>query len=120
MKRLILILTACALILFEGSIASATIKANEAGQHIGEVQTICGVVASAHYARSSRGQPTFLNLDRPYPNQIFTILIWGSNRPLFKEAPEKYLLGKTICVTGTIRSYRGRPEIIVNNPEQIK
>ena len=42
--------------------------------------TVCGIVASAHYAASSKGQPTFVNLDKPYPNQIFTVLIWGSDR----------------------------------------
>jgi DNA/RNA endonuclease YhcR with UshA esterase domain len=103
-----------------GSIAAAAIKPEEARQHIGEQQTVCGTVASTHYARSSRGQPTFLNLDRPYPNQIFTILIWGGNRPKFKNAPEEHYAGKRICVTGVITSYRRTPEIIVNNPAQIE
>ena len=40
-------------------------------------------VASAHYAERSKGQPTFINLDKPYPNAPFTVLIWGSDRGKF-------------------------------------
>ena len=119
MKRALSVLL-FAVIVFSVSIASGVIKPEEAQQHIGENQTVCGIVASTHYAKSSRGQPSFLNLDQPYPNQIFTILIWGENRPKFKEAPEKYFKGKRICVTGVIEIYRGTPEIIVNDPSQIK
>jgi len=28
--------------------------------------------------------------------------------------------GKTICVTRKIKSYKGKPEIIINDPAQIK
>lgn len=109
-----------AVIFCAGSITSWAITPEKAQQHLGENQTICGTVASAHYARNSKGQPTFLNLDKPYPNQIFTIMIWGNKRSLFSGVPEKYYSGKRICVTGTIKSYRGTPEIIVNDPSQIK
>jgi hypothetical protein len=60
--------------------SSAQVKkltAVEAKDHIGEQATVCGKVASTRYAATSRGKPTFLNLDKPYPSQVFTILIWG-------------------------------------------
>ncbi len=38
----------------------------EAASHVGERATVCGLVASATYADCSRGQPTFLNLDKPF------------------------------------------------------
>ena len=90
----------------------------EANKHIGEKATVCGVVASATYARSTRGQPTFINLDRAYPNQVFTVLIWGDHRSRFPYAPET-LRGQRICATGTIQSYRGVAEIIASDPFQI-
>lgn len=117
-KTLSLLLIAA--IVVTGTIITWAITPEEAQQHIGKNQTVCGIVASAHYAARSKGQPTFLNLDRPYPSQIFTVLIWGDKRSLFDGAPEKYYSGKRICVTGTIKSYRGAPEIIVNSPGQIK
>lgn len=59
------------------------IAAAEAKDHIGDRATVCGKVASSHYAKSSKGEPTFLNLDEPYSKEIFTILIWGSDRKKF-------------------------------------
>ena len=73
---------------------------------------MCGPVASAKYATETRRQPTFLNLDRAYPNHVFTALIWGSDRSAFPYAPEG-LQGKRICVTGVIELYKGKAEIIV-------
>ncbi len=98
--------------------AGAKLTAAEARNHVGENATVCGVVASTHYAATTRGGPTFLNIDKPYPNQIFTVLIWGSNRPKFG-APEDKYRDRNICVTGKITMYRGAPEIIAYGPEQI-
>jgi endonuclease/exonuclease/phosphatase family metal-dependent hydrolase len=101
-----------------GAASPATIPAGEAVRHVGETATVCGVVASARYARSTRGRPTFLNLDRAYPDQIFTVVIWGGERAAF-EAPERKYAGTRICVTGRITSYHGRAEIVATRPEQI-
>ncbi len=100
------------------ALAANTIAAQDAAAHIGETATVCGTVVSANYAVKSKGQPTFLNLDRPYPNQVFTIMIWGSDRAKFGE-PENTLLGKKVCANGQIRAYRGKPEIIATNPSQV-
>jgi len=99
--------------------AQITISAEQASQHIGETATVCGRVVDARYASSSRGRPTFLNLDRPYRDQIFTVVIWGEDRDKFGKPEEKYK-DKYICVTGEIISYRNIPEIIARDPSQIK
>ena len=91
----------------------------EARSHVGSRRTVCGTVASATYASGSRGQPTFLNLDRAYPNQIFTALIWGQNRSEFGSPPESIYRGQDICVVGLIEWYDGEPEIVVTGPSQI-
>lgn len=51
------------------------ITPEEAYKYIGETKTVCGTVASATYAVRSRGKPTFLNLNKPYPNLVFTLVI---------------------------------------------
>ena len=94
------------------------ITAAEAKDHVGETRTVCGQVASTHYAVRTKGQPTFLNLDEPYPRQIFTILIWGSDRAKFGTPETKYENAR-VCVTGKITSFRGKPEIIASEPKQI-
>jgi hypothetical protein len=99
--------------------AQKPLTAAEAKEHIGQTATVCGDVASTHYAARSRGNPTFINLDKPYPNQIFTVLIWGSDRPKFGD-PEETYRSKHICVTGKISDYKGAPEIVAYAPSQIK
>jgi DNA/RNA endonuclease YhcR with UshA esterase domain len=98
--------------------AQKKMSAAEARDHVGETATVCGNVVSTRYASSTKGQPTFLNLDKPYPNQIFTIVIWGNNRSKFGR-PEVEYNGKRICVTGKITEYRGVPEVIADAPAQI-
>ena|ERR1700730_10163621 len=95
------------------------LSTTEAKDHVGEIATVCGDVASTHYAPSTKGQPTFLNLDKPYPNPVFTILIWGSNRSKFG-TPENDYKGKHVCATGKITEYRGAPEIVAESPGQLK
>lgn len=97
-----------------------TISSDKAKNYIGETKTVQGLVVSTRYAAGSRGRPTFLNLDKPYPKQIFTIVIWGSDRSKFDEPPEIYFDGKRVLVTGKIAEYRGSPQIVVKEPNQIK
>jgi hypothetical protein len=95
-----------------------SIIAAQASEHIGETRAVCGTVMSPKFLSSSRSQPTFLNLDKPYPNQIFTVVIFSSDRPKFG-APEVKYRDKRICATGLIKLYRGKPEIIATQPSQI-
>jgi micrococcal nuclease len=96
-----------------------TITASEAKDHIGQVATVCGKVMSARYNPASRGSPTFLNLDRPYPDQLFTVVIWGTERAKFGK-PEVDYKDKRICVTGKIETYREIPQVVAKDPSQIK
>lgn len=107
---------------FFGAIAYAqdSISPDQAANFIGQQKTVCGKVASTKFADKVKGQPTFLNLDKPYPKQVFTVVVWGSDRDKFEKPPEVLYSGKDVCVTGVIKSYQGRPEIIVNSPSQIK
>ncbi len=99
-------------------VAQKRITAAEAKGHIGEEVTVCGKVASTRFASSTRGQPTFLNIDKPYPNQVFTVIIWGNNRDRFGN-PEVLYRDKRICVTGKVTEYRGGAEIEARVPSQI-
>ena len=94
-----------------------SLTAAEAKDHVGERATVCGVAASIHYAAQSRGRPTFINLDKTYPNQVFTILIWGEDLAKF-DKPASWE-GKRVCARGTITLYRGSPEIVARSGNQI-
>jgi len=96
------------------------LTAEEAAQHIGETAEVCGRVASAAYLPSVKGAPTFLNFERPYPDHAFTAVIWGTARSRFEVPPERLFDAKSVCVTGRIETYRGKPQIVVEDPEQVR
>jgi hypothetical protein len=121
MKSPRLLITACflfSLLAFSTTAQTDKIIAANAKDHVGETRTVCGKVVSTHYASGSKGQPTFLNLDEPYPKEVFTILIWGSDRAKFGTPETKYKDAK-VCVTGKITSHREKPEIMATEPGQI-
>jgi DNA/RNA endonuclease YhcR with UshA esterase domain len=97
-----------------------TIAPAAAKDHIGKEATVCGTVKSARYASTSNRKPTFLNLDKAFPNQIFTAVIFEENRSKFAKPPEEQFKDKAICVTGKIEEYNGTPEIVVTEPKQIE
>ena len=105
----------------KGGSSADTISWDEAADHIGDYATVEGRVVSTHYARTSRGQPTFLNVGKPYPDKDrFTVVIWGEDRSDFDDSPEDTYRGKLIRVSGTIDSYKGVPQIKAKSPDQIK
>ena len=109
---------AAVLLAWTGSVDAASVGPKEAAGLVGETATVCGVVASAKFAADLRLQPTFLNLDKPYPDQPFTVVIFGDDRAKFG-TPETSLRGKRICVTGIIRVFREQPEMVLKDPSQL-
>lgn len=96
------------------------IKLSELEKNEGKRIKVCAVVAGTYYNVKSERKPTYLNLDKAYPNQSLTVLIDQKYRGQFPEAPEKYYLDKNICVTGKVEFYKNRPEIKVKGPNQIE
>jgi hypothetical protein len=60
----------------------------------------------------------FINFDKPYPSQDFTVMIWDDDRPAFGNL-DKYT-GSQICAHGLIKEYRRKPEIVLRNPESLQ
>jgi len=89
----------------------SNISSKNASVYINEILTVCGPVVDSRYSSASKGQPTFLNFDYPYPNHTFTIVIWGQNRTNFSSPPEKMYMSKNVCIDGYIDSYKGKPQI---------
>ncbi len=72
LARLLLALT---IALTAGVANAASTTVNEVAAHVGEYATVCGQVASTNYASQANGQPTFLDMGRAYPKQLFTVVI---------------------------------------------
>jgi DNA/RNA endonuclease YhcR with UshA esterase domain len=92
------------------------IPVDSAVRHIGETVTICSTV----YGVKSMEKVTFMNLGSAYPHSPLTVVIFAKDRGNFSDAPEKLYGNKSICVTGAIKEYKGKAEIIVRKQEEIK
>jgi endonuclease G len=78
---------------------------------------VCGTVVSTKL--SSKGN-VFINLDKAFPNQIFTVTIFSADVPNFSYAPHEWLQNKTICVKGSVtKDSNGIPGIIIKNESAI-
>ena len=78
---------------------------------------VCGTVVSTKL--SSKGN-IFLNLDKKFPNQIFSITIFKDNVGNFSYQPNSFLEGRTICVTGKVTNFNGTPTVNISNESSIE
>jgi DNA/RNA endonuclease YhcR with UshA esterase domain len=110
------ILLVVALLVTAAPASAETITPSAASQHVGQPVTVEGVVSEVHHAAS--GKVTFINMGGRYPDNPFTAVIFADEASKFPNVDS--LEGRTIDVTGTVKLYRGRPEIILNDAGQIK
>ena len=56
-----------------------------------------------------------------HPNwkKYFTAVIFANRFSTFPSSPEDYYRGKKVRVTGTVKEYEGKPEIILGLASQI-
>ena len=87
----------------------------EAPNHVGEYACVSGKIDHVY---TSRKGTIFLNFCPDYKTCPFGAVIFGSNAYKFSN-PKQYE-GKTVEITGLIKSYQGRPEIVLKDPRQIK
>jgi endonuclease G len=78
---------------------------------------VCGTVVSTKL--SSKGN-VFLNLDKGFPNQIFTVSIFKDRLANFSYAPQLELMGKVICIEGKVSDFNGTPSMVVENEKAIR
>jgi DNA/RNA endonuclease YhcR with UshA esterase domain len=104
------------LMLAAASAHAETIAPNEAPNHVGQNVTVEGTVSEVDHA-ASRGV-TFIDMGGHYPNNPFAAVIFKDDTDKFPDVDT--LNGRTIDVTGLIRLYQGRAEIILNDPAKIK
>lgn len=86
----------------------------EAEKHEGNAVTIEGIIAATH----NSGNVCFLNFDKNYKRTL-TLVIFQKRFAAFPPNPERYYKGKTVRVTGIVTRHGGRPEIVLERPEQI-
>lgn len=102
----------------EGSLGKGKFNTVQASMFIdsGEKKEICGTVVSTHL---SKNKHTFLNLDKSFPNQIFSLTIWNSNLHNFSYQPHVELKNKKVCVRGKITDNKGVATMNIENERAI-
>ncbi len=103
-----------------------TITALEASQRIGQQVIVKGKVISTFYATNSNGKPTFLNLDKDFPNNPIVVIIFENELKKLNINAQIYK-GKTVIVKGKMELYRdeekpnkNKPNIKIYSIDQIK
>jgi hypothetical protein len=104
------------LFLITASARAETIQACDADKYVGKLVTVEGLVDDVH--RAASGKVTFLDMCGDYPNNGLGVPLFSDDAPKFPDIDS--LKGKVIDVTGVIKLYKGRPEIILNDPGQLK
>ncbi len=98
------------------SSSQTTITPVEARLHDGQTVTVCGKVQNEFTATASKGKPTFLDLYSTFPEQVFKLVVWDSDRQNVGELPRT---GTRVCATGSISYFRGVPQMIIKSGGQL-
>jgi hypothetical protein len=64
-----------------------------------------------------RPSVTFLNLDKPFPDSPFAVVIIHGKSSFYGDA--NALKGKSVQVRGKIKNYHDKPEMLLDSPDQL-
>lgn len=98
---------------------SQTVALDSVAKYEGKTVTVCAKVQGTHVS-SGEKKNTSVNFGKPYPDNTFTVFIAEADLPKFKYVPADFLKDKTICITGSVTMFKGKPEMVVTSEEQIK
>jgi hypothetical protein len=73
------------------------------------------IVEGKVYSSKDIGSMVLINLGAAYPNQLLTVALKGKAKSLANQINDKI-----ISVEGTIVEYKGKPELIITDPEKCK
>jgi len=95
-----------------------TVALDSAKNYIGKEITVCGQVQGTYIGKSDN--TVFLNFGHDYPNQVFSVIIFSDDAKKFADNPATLFKEKNVCVTGTVKEYKGKVEIVVTKVEQLR
>lgn len=101
-------------------IIKTPVSVTEIASFVGDSITVTGRITTAKSGEATSDSPTILNMAGEDPNQLLTLIIDGKDRGNFNSPPETYYLDKQISVTGRVELSGGKPQIVVQNKNQIK
>lgn len=93
---------------------SEVIDFKDAPKHIGEHVTVRGRIVRI----ATPNKTTFINFSEDWRNDPFTAVIFEADAEKFKNIGDYE--GKTVLITGVIKEYKGKAEIVLTDPSQIR
>jgi micrococcal nuclease len=93
--------------------AQTKITPDEAAKHIGDSVTVCGKIFGGKYFDRGENKITLLNMGAAYPQSPLTIVIDADSRKNFSNKPEEFYTDKYVCISGVVKEYKGKPQIII-------
>lgn len=102
---------------------------SQADRYVGQVITVVGPLFKTKRRPDVSGSPMWLDIGGVFPNpKRFTVVLWGKNWPEFdlKQLDAEYwtttindeMDSATLCIRGTIREYKGVPQIELQDKGQ--
>ena len=96
-----------------GSLAPFKISAADATNYYDQTMIVTGKVAQV----TIRPSVTYLNLDKKFPNSPFAVVIFHGKSSFYGDANS--LKGKSIEICGKIKNYHDKPEMSLDNTNQL-
>jgi hypothetical protein len=115
-------LTVLAAFILGGTVAFSQkqISLDEIPGHVGDSVKVCGKILTGRYLDRSETGPTLLNMGKPFPDQLLTVVIYKKDRKNFDVIPETELIDKEVCVSGVLVLYKERPQMVLYTKEQLE
>jgi len=88
-----------------------------AGNQVGNEISVCGQVVATRYSRSGH---LWLNLDRQFPNQLFSIFIKKEDLVNFPYDLKSHVENRAFCFTGTVEKFSESPHINIKNEGDLR
>lgn len=118
MRKFITVALVAIIVSFSVS-AQTKISPDEAAKHIGDSVMVCGKIFGGKYFDKSDNKITLLNMGAAYPLSPLTIVIEEAGRKNFTTKPEEFYTDKEVCISGVVKEFKGKPQIIVTKEADI-
>jgi DNA/RNA endonuclease YhcR with UshA esterase domain len=115
MKTKILLSAIIFILIFTIDFAQEKISAKDAANYIDKSVTVIDTVTGVYLSKSGT---YFINMGGDYPDNAFTAVIFKSDTSKFHNVES--LEGKVVEVTGKVKEYREKPEIVVEKVKQVR
>jgi len=91
----------------------------QARRYMGQ-QTDVAICGKAVSARTSRSGNVLINLDKRYPNQVFTVFVRKEHLVNFPYDPEKAFVNQYMCASGRVINLGNSPAMFVEDANALK